>query len=156
MLPCGNTSPFGRLLFYILLFFASGGLTLEEALQMAYNDDLDVDQIYIEPPEGGAITDEDSGEEDEGGLVDNLSRNQLNAQVQLVLHGEDVEFVEPETEHVEKVAYDDIEWIKGDLEKKLQNVYSSEYESFKTSAREIFELFIDNDVLSLLIEVRTI
>nr|XP_023015669.1 uncharacterized protein LOC111505134 [Leptinotarsa decemlineata] len=77
------------------------GLTLEEALQIAYNDDLDADQIYIEPPNEGAITDEDSGGEDEGGLVDNSSRNQLNAPVQLVLHGEDDELVEPETEHVE-------------------------------------------------------
>ncbi|KAK4882614.1 hypothetical protein RN001_005933 [Aquatica leii] len=120
---------------------------------MAYNDDLDVDQIYIEPAEGGAITDEDSGEEEEGGLVDNLSRNHMNAQVQLVLHEKDVEFVEPETEHVEKVVYEDIEWIKGDLEENSQTDYSSDYESFKTlSPTEIFELFIDNDVLSLLIE----
>ncbi|KAG5863109.1 hypothetical protein JTB14_014929 [Gonioctena quinquepunctata] len=79
----------------------TGGLTLEEAFQIAYNDDLDVDQIYIEPPNEGAITDENSGEEDEGGLVDNLSRNQFP--VQLVLHGEDDELIEPETEHVENL-----------------------------------------------------
>ncbi|KAG5886528.1 hypothetical protein JTB14_002025 [Gonioctena quinquepunctata] len=94
-------------------FFSSGRLTLEEALQIAYNDDLDVDQIHIEPPNEGAITDEDS--------VDNLFRNQLNAPVQLVLHGEDDELIEPETEHVEKVTYEDIEWIKGFLVENSEN-----------------------------------
>lgn len=153
MLPCGNTSPFCGLPFYILLFFSSGGLTLEEALQIAYNDDLDVDQIYIEPPNEGAMTDEDSGEEDEGGLVDNLSRNQLNAPAQLVLHGEDDALVEPDTEHVEKVTYEDIEWIKGDLVESSENYFRSDYESFKTlTPTEMFELFIDQDVLSLLVE----
>lgn len=58
-------------------------------------------------------TDEDSGEEDEGGLVDNLPRNQLNAPVQLVLHCEDNGLVE--MKHVEKIIYEDTEWIKGDL-----------------------------------------
>ena len=33
--------------------------------------------VYIEPNDGG-ITDEDSADEDDPGLVDNLLRNQLN------------------------------------------------------------------------------
>ncbi|KAG5873841.1 hypothetical protein JTB14_014380 [Gonioctena quinquepunctata] len=115
-------------------------------------EEVDVDQIHIEPPNGGAITDEDYGEEDEGGLIDNLSRNQLNAPVQLVLHGEDDELIEPETEHVETVTYE-IEWIKGDLVECSENYCRSDYESFKTSTpTETFELFIDHDVRSLLVE----
>lgn len=50
---------------------------------MAYCDDVNVDGIYIEPPKPGVLTDEDSGEEDEGGLADNLSANQLRASAEL-------------------------------------------------------------------------
>ncbi|KAG5867193.1 hypothetical protein JTB14_031962 [Gonioctena quinquepunctata] len=113
----------------------NGGLTLEEALQIAYNDDLDVDQIYIEPQNEGAITDEDSGEE-------------MKAD-----SGEDDELIEPETEHVGKVTYEDIDWINGDLVESSGNYCPSDYESFKTlNPTEMFELFIDHDVLSLLVE----
>ena len=39
--------------------------------------------VYIEPNDGG-ITDEDSAYEDDAGLTDNLSRNQLNAVLEAV------------------------------------------------------------------------
>lgn len=35
--------------------------------------------VYIEPPAVGEDTDEDSGDEDDGGVVSNLNRNQLLA-----------------------------------------------------------------------------
>ena len=40
--------------------------------------------VYLEPNNGG-ITDEDSADEDNGGLVDNLSGNQLNTVAETVL-----------------------------------------------------------------------
>ena len=40
--------------------------------------------VYIEPNDGG-ITDEDFVDEDDPGLIDNLSENQLNAMVEAVL-----------------------------------------------------------------------
>ena len=40
--------------------------------------------VYIEPNDGG-ITDEDSADEDDPGLVDNLSENQLNAVAEFYL-----------------------------------------------------------------------
>ncbi|KAJ8968121.1 hypothetical protein NQ314_002453 [Rhamnusium bicolor] len=55
------------------------GFTVEEALQIAYADDLDVKEIFIEPPEANVLTDEDSGVEEEGGLLDNLSGQRLLA-----------------------------------------------------------------------------
>ena len=64
MLPYGNASPYDYLIF---TYYCSRGLTLEEALQIAYGDDLDVDKIYIEPPESGVLSDEDSANEEEGG-----------------------------------------------------------------------------------------
>ena len=40
--------------------------------------------IFIEP-NGGDVTDEDSGEEDGGGFLNNLSGKQLNAPAELVI-----------------------------------------------------------------------
>ncbi|KAG5880349.1 hypothetical protein JTB14_025768 [Gonioctena quinquepunctata] len=58
-------------------------LTLEKAPQMAFSEDLDIDEIYIEPPVcDGALTDEDSGDEDNPGLIDNLSGKQLTAKAE--------------------------------------------------------------------------
>jgi len=45
-------------------------------------DDLDAVNIYIEPPDPNEITDEDSGDED-GGLVDNLCCQQLQASAEI-------------------------------------------------------------------------
>ncbi|KAK9729983.1 hypothetical protein QE152_g15632 [Popillia japonica] len=133
-----------------------GGLTLEEALHMAYDENLDVGQIYIEPPDAGTVTDEDSGEEDGGELIDNLYSNQLNTNVQLYvkgLHNNNDSNVEEGVEEVEKVHYSNIEWVKGDLVEGSQNCFNSDYEMFKTlSPTEMFELFIDKDVVGLLVQ----
>ncbi|XP_063925174.1 uncharacterized protein LOC135139034 [Zophobas morio] len=79
------------------------GFSLQEALEMAYNDDID--KIFIEPPDNGGITDEnsgdedsgdedsgdedsgyeDSGDEDGGGLIDNLPGSQLRAPAEVRL-----------------------------------------------------------------------
>ncbi|KAI4468022.1 hypothetical protein MML48_2g00001858 [Holotrichia oblita] len=50
---------------------------------MTYSDDVDVCEIYIEPPELSQLTDEDSGDEADGKFIDNLSANQLHAPVEL-------------------------------------------------------------------------
>ena len=41
--------------------------------------------IYIEPPEATIYSDEDSADEDSGGLIDNLSSRQLRAGAETVL-----------------------------------------------------------------------
>jgi hypothetical protein len=43
-----------------------------------------VQDIYIEPPDPAVLSDEDSGDEDTGGLIDNLSGNQLRARAEVV------------------------------------------------------------------------
>ena len=43
--------------------------------------------IFIEPNDGG-VSDEDFGDEDGGGFLNNLSRNQLNAPAELVISGQ--------------------------------------------------------------------
>jgi len=49
-----------------------------------------INNTYIEPPEPNVLTDEDSGNEDEGGLVDNLSGNQLRAGVEIELDTKEI------------------------------------------------------------------
>ncbi|KAJ8954297.1 hypothetical protein NQ318_005880, partial [Aromia moschata] len=66
----------------------SGGLTLSEALDMVYADENianQVDDIFIEPPETNVETDEDYADEDEGGMIHNLTGRQLRAPVEVKL-----------------------------------------------------------------------
>lgn len=59
---------------------------MEKALQIAYNDDLPVDSIYVEPPEPSALTDEESGDEDNNTCdIDKLPSRQLAAGAEIVL-----------------------------------------------------------------------
>ena len=44
--------------------------------------------FFIEPNDSGMLTDEDSADEDESGLLDNLSSNQLAARAETVFHDE--------------------------------------------------------------------
>ncbi|KAH7972000.1 hypothetical protein HPB52_004988 [Rhipicephalus sanguineus] len=50
---------------------------LEEITRILEENDEDVSAIYIEPPEAAIYSDEDSADEDSGGLIDNLSSRQL-------------------------------------------------------------------------------
>jgi hypothetical protein len=43
------------------------------------NEDDEVYRILIEPPEPNIISDENSADEVDGGMIHNLSRRQLNA-----------------------------------------------------------------------------
>ncbi|GBN80074.1 hypothetical protein AVEN_166147-1 [Araneus ventricosus] len=60
-------------------------LTLEEALLLfdKLNSDLDLEDIYIEPPDVVVVSDEDSAEEDEGGLTDNIYGRQLRVNAEI-------------------------------------------------------------------------
>lgn len=60
-------------------------MTLEEITRILEEDDEDVSATNIEPPEATIYSDEDSADEDSGGLLDNLSSGQLTAGAQTVL-----------------------------------------------------------------------
>lgn len=64
-------------------FFNRTGFSLSEALDILYND-IDADEIFIEPPEPCVQTDEDSGDENNG-EVDNLSARQLRSKAEIKL-----------------------------------------------------------------------
>lgn len=67
---------------FLILFF-SNGFTLQEALDILFDveneNQSQVEQIFIGPPELNVLTDEDSGDEDGADAVDNLSGRQLLA-----------------------------------------------------------------------------
>ena len=58
------------------------GFTVKETLDIIYGEE-NVSDIYIGPPDSAILTDEDSGDEEEGGAPDNLSGNQLLAEADL-------------------------------------------------------------------------
>ncbi|KAG5882726.1 hypothetical protein JTB14_004023 [Gonioctena quinquepunctata] len=60
------------------------GFSLEEAFEMAYGVEY-VTAINIEPPTAGVLTDQESGEKDSGGFLDNLSGLQLRAAAEIRL-----------------------------------------------------------------------
>ncbi|KAJ8953386.1 hypothetical protein NQ318_023503 [Aromia moschata] len=95
------------------------GFTLEDALQMVYADDLDVQEIFIESPDANVFTDEDSGDEEKGGLVDNLSGQQLLAGAELrvnkPINEEPDECVQDHEGPYTKPGLEKITWIKGDI-----------------------------------------
>ncbi|KAF5278653.1 hypothetical protein FQA39_LY00695 [Lamprigera yunnana] len=64
------------------------GFSLSDALDIIFaNDDIanQVDEVFIEPPEATVDTDEDSAEEDQGGMLHNLTGRQLRAPVEIRL-----------------------------------------------------------------------
>ncbi|KAJ8949798.1 hypothetical protein NQ318_000496 [Aromia moschata] len=137
------------------------GFTLEEAIQMAYDDDIDVHEIYIEPPEANILTDEDSGEADGGGLLDNLSGRQLLSKADAVT----VDEAEPEEILVRPANGSDpndvflrpglekITWIHGDFEERTKSFSEPDYSKYeKMSYLDIFEEFLDDNVIGLLVE----
>ncbi|KAG5869302.1 hypothetical protein JTB14_000926 [Gonioctena quinquepunctata] len=72
---------------------------------MVYEDDIDVREISIEPPDSNVLTDEDSGEEDEGGTIDNLNRQQLSAHVVVRIHnGEENNQIEAAASTTQNIA----------------------------------------------------
>jgi len=72
--------------------------SVQEVVEIINNRGEDIDRIYIEPPEATVLTDEDSADEDTGGLIDNLTGRQLWA-------GAHVVFADRST--VDDVASDD-------------------------------------------------
>lgn len=139
---------------------------------MAYSDDIDVTDIFIEPPDCGILSDEDSGEEDGGGLIDNLPGSQLRAGAELKFSDgnriggccelQENEDVSPLSEDVSRIMsvenfqrpnLQDIEWIQGDFFLNQQVFRKTSYTNYEdTTPVELFEKFLDDTIMNLLIE----
>lgn len=131
--------------------------------------------IYIEPPEATIYSDEDSADEDSGGLIDNLSSRQLRAGAETVLAdgrrtgGCDSDEDEGEDEqqgdkppNISSGAGDEsaganlasgIKWKNGDLVKSSAIFPDPNFAAYRNlSPVELFELFFDDSVIDLLVE----
>lgn len=137
---------------------------------MVYTDDVNVSDIFIEPPDCGVLSEEDSGDEDGGGLIDNLPGSQLRAPAELKLSdgnriggcGEVQE--NEEMAQLSKKAImsgknfqcpkiQDIEWIAGDFLPNQRIFCSSTYKNHKdTTPVELFEKFFDDEIVHILVE----
>lgn len=131
---------------------------------MVYDDE--VEEIFIEPPHVSELTDEDSGEE-EGGTFDNLSGRQLRALVEVKLSNSTrITSIDDEnspskealatSENVRRKIQlkENITWIDGDVIKSASRQFQEpSYHHLKDmSCIEIFEKFIDTDVITLLVD----
>ncbi|KAH7958814.1 hypothetical protein HPB49_005429 [Dermacentor silvarum] len=148
---------------------------LEEITRILEEDDEDVSAIYIESPEATIYSDEDSADEDSGGLIGNLSSRQLRAGAETVLadgrgiggcdsDGDEAEF---EQEGIEPV---DISSGVGSTSTDANYASNSKWkicDPVKSSAIfpdpnltayrdlspvELFEFFFDKSVIDLLVE----
>ncbi|XP_030767392.1 piggyBac transposable element-derived protein 2-like [Sitophilus oryzae] len=150
------------------------GFTLQEALEIAYNEDID--EIFIEPPDASVLTDVDSGDEDGGGFVDNLSGGQLRAQAEVKLLDNnriggctsDDQILSQESALSQRdspilhnimpqvnvsAKLEEFQWIQGDLEPSRQSFPDGNHLQYQNlSPVQLFEMFIDDEVLSILIE----
>lgn len=156
------------------MFTFSGGLTLKEAIDLAYDSDDEniVSDIYIEPPDSHVLTDEDSGDEDEGGMVDNLSSRQLNAAAEIVFtsnnrlgtadeEGETL-VKEPTRHDVHPIASSlniatkpngSRFCLDGDILPSNYSFPESDYSAYiNLSFVEIFELFFTDELLELILK----
>ncbi|XP_068203710.1 piggyBac transposable element-derived protein 2-like [Palaemon carinicauda] len=111
-------------------------LNLQEILEILDEEEKDPVAIFITPPEVREDSDEDSAEEDEGGLADNLNSNQLRASAEAVFHdgrilGED----DDEVENINQTQYD----------KPPPAVYLK-----GKSPVEKFEYFFDEDIMNMI------
>lgn len=70
-------------------------------------DGKNIEGIFIAPPDSAILTDEDSGDEDDGGLVDNLSGKQLLAGAEIRFNRNNDSSVDVDEEN--NVAADDSE-----------------------------------------------
>ncbi|KAF2889695.1 hypothetical protein ILUMI_16478 [Ignelater luminosus] len=98
------------------------------------NETFDVKEIYIEPPEVNVNSDEDSADEDEAGLTDNLSGRQLTAGAEVVASLVPDNYLQEEDDKIEEVTSKEgpptknpksnassVTWVKRDITKEHSN-----------------------------------
>ncbi|XP_018575621.1 piggyBac transposable element-derived protein 3-like [Anoplophora glabripennis] len=119
-----------------------------------------VREIYISPPEVTELTDEDSGEEDEGGFVDNLNRKQLLAPAEVVFENNyriseaPVHPIENDKQPTLSIKANlKFDWMDGDIIDNKPEPAAPNYTQFcNKSVVDIFEMFLDDDIINFLAE----
>lgn len=159
-----------RLIRYIFCF----SLTVLQLADILEADDFweddPVDTVYITPPQVNDFSDEDSGEEDAAGMVDNLSKKQLEAEAEAVtVSGRRIESenIDPETDNSDDEDYlplsnfvkkkpmkQDLRWIKNRDIHETNTVFPEQnYSNYRNmNAIELLELFLDDEVINFLVD----
>ncbi|KAG5879815.1 hypothetical protein JTB14_035893 [Gonioctena quinquepunctata] len=117
------------------------GFSLQEALDMAYSEDIDA--IYVEPPEYTVLIDGDSGDEDSGGTIDNLSGRQLRAQAEVRFVNKENMTAEPDLSTSSKLSStsshhpsskEKFSWISGDLQAQTRDFLELDLKQYMGSS----------------------
>jgi hypothetical protein len=145
-------------------------LTLEEVITLLEEDseNEEAPEIFIEPPNDGNLSDVDSADEDAPGKVDNLSKGQLLASVE-VRFNEDVfddsifnedENLLNEIDDNENVIRNKMpqhfvqerNWREGDLQAIPSAFPFSNFQNYASkSPVELFELMITDDIIDMIV-----
>ena len=139
-----------------------GGLTMNEILNVLEDEDDNLYDIFIEPPDVADQTDEDSAEEDEGDYVlhaHHLTGNQLRAPAELRKRTQQHEMendVEREDEDQTDISStagkkrqkSHITWKRSDAKAMSPLFPESNYSKYRDfSEVELFELFFDDEII---------
>ncbi|KAL4125910.1 hypothetical protein QTP88_010147 [Uroleucon formosanum] len=161
------------------------GFTLQEALDILFDADdeyqAQVREIYIEPPEANILTDEDSGDEDGAGAIDNLTGRQLLARAEIRLENNDrigdfstlgnplpptkvIDQIPSISTDIDKFIIQNEKWVRnrqkpipkwitGDFDDRVQSFPTPNYNHLSNMTPiELFELFLTDEIINLLVD----
>lgn len=58
---------------------------MQEIINLLEDDSLDLSDVYLKPPEVNHVSEDDSADEEKGGLIENLTERRLRAPAEAVL-----------------------------------------------------------------------
>ncbi|XP_030767353.1 piggyBac transposable element-derived protein 3-like [Sitophilus oryzae] len=125
------------------------GFSLQEALDMAYSEDIDA--IYVEPPDANVLTDEDSADEDSGEPEEpdptpNSTAEPKQLDIPSTSASASVPLYTPRSKR-------NFSWIRGDLQAQTRDFPEPNYKQYMDlSPVQLFELFLDDEIITFLIE----
>lgn len=139
---------------------------MQEAIDIVEDDNsVDVRAVFIEPPDVNINSDEDSAEEDEGGLVDNLSKRQLKSKAEIVFSDktriDDFEKYKDRSQTEKEVKQKSkkrklFSWKKADLQEDKTIFPEPDCSVYRNQTPlQIFEKIIDDEFYELLITETT-
>lgn len=124
------------------------GLSVREALDILFAQEDEsgpaADTAFIAPPDSAVQSDEDSGDEDGGGLADNLNARQLQAEAEIRYNDDRENPVNFEAIPTNKRRT----WYSGSFKACRPVFPNTSYDKYTDFS--LIELFIDEDIIELL------
>lgn len=111
-------------------------MKLKDVIDFVENNEIcDVEAICIEAPEPAEISDEDSAEEDEGGLIDNISGHQLETTASIIMRKQSHEVEETGESNADEPKHKKFKkhfsWKNKDLHALNANFSDANYSSYR-------------------------